>query len=408
MDLATTAPAAKEVRLFGLGGWVAGRRDATERRWMHQVWRVRKVVYGRQAVVAVIAVVSVGSALLSLGLAAVNGSIGVDELAMYMPACMLVIAFSLMELEQFDLEHGAGAVRAFDRLARRTPVTAGRPVPDAAGPPVIRFEGVSFRYPGADRPVFDGLDLELRPGEVVAVVGVNGAGKTTMTKLLAGLYPPSTGRLTIDGVELSTVDPTAWRQRLTVLFQDFVHYPLTAEQNVSLGAGDRPVDARAVRAALRDAGADGLVGRLPDGGRTLVTPSRTGGTDLSGGQWQQLALARTLYAVRCGARVVVLDEPTAHLDVPAEAAFFDEVVAAAAGATVVLISHRLSTVRRADRILVLDGGAVTEQGDHHTLLAAGGEYARLFRLQAARFDEGPVGSPKPAASTASTAAEAGR
>lgn len=386
-DLAMTSPAAKEVRLFGLADWVTARRHIMELSWVQRVWRTKNVVYARQGSVAALAVVSVGSALSVLGLATVNGTIGVDELAMYVAASMAVLSFSILDLEQFDVEHGIGAIRAFDRLTRHTDVATatGRSVPEFVAPPVIRFQDVSFRYPASDRFVLNQLSLEIRSGERVAVVGVNGAGKTTMMKLLTGLYQPTGGRLTIDGVDLAALDPAAWRRRLTILFQDFIRYPLSAEQNVSLGVGDLPVDPEAVRAALCDAGADEFVNHLPRGGHSLLTPSRTGGVELSGGQWQRLALARALYAVRQGAHIVVLDEPTAHLDVRAEAAFFDDVVAAATGVTVVLISHRLSTVRRADRVLVLDGGAITQEGDHDTLLARGGEYARLFRLQAARF-----------------------
>ncbi|WP_053170527.1 ATP-binding cassette domain-containing protein [Streptomyces sp. SBT349] len=389
MDLAASASAAKEVRLFGLGEWVTARRHTAELGWVRQVWQIRNAVYARQATTAVLAVISAGSALLVLGLATRNGTIGVDKLAMYMAASTAVLSFSKLDLEQFDMEHGVGAVRAFDRLAQRSgvAVAGGKPLPDTAAPPVIRFHDVSFRYPGADVPVLDGLNLEIRSGEVIAVVGINGAGKTTMMKLLAGLYAPSGGRLTVDGIDVAALDPAAWRQRLTMLFQDFIHYPLSAERNVSLGAGHRPVDPAAVRAALRDTGADEFVRELPLGGRTPVTRSRAGGIELSGGQWQRFALARILYAVRQGAQVVVLDEPTAHLDVRAEAAFFDEVVAAAAGATVALISHRLSTVRRADRILVLDGGTITQTGDHDTLITRGGEYARLFQRQAALFTD---------------------
>jgi len=198
MDLAATAPAAKEVRLFGLGAWVTAHRHATELGWVRRVWRTKNVVYKRQAPVALLAVVSVGTTFLVLGLATVNRTIGVDELAMYMSASMAALSFSILDLEQFDLEHGLGAVRAFDRLARRSAAASvtGRPVPDSAAPPVIRFHDVTFRYPGTDTPVLDGLDLEIRSGEVVAVVGVNGAGKDHHDE--AARRPVPAGRGTAD------------------------------------------------------------------------------------------------------------------------------------------------------------------------------------------------------------------
>ncbi|MEO3928552.1 ABC transporter ATP-binding protein [Micromonosporaceae bacterium B7E4] len=396
-DLAASASAAKEVRLFGLGRWVPARRLAAERAWIEEMWATKDVVYGRQTWVGTLAAAGAAAALIVPAIAVADGTLGVDGLAMYAAAAWGIFEISYMGDEAFDIEYGAGAVRALDRLRAyaEAPGPAGssaaRPVPTAppparrTGPPLVRFDEVTFRYTGAEAPVLDGLHLEIRPGEVLGVVGVNGAGKTTMMKLLAGLYQPTGGRITVDGTDLAGTDLDRWRQRLAVLFQDFVHYPLSAEHNVALGAGDRPTDGTAVRDALREAGAAGLVDGLAEGGRTLLSRSRTGGAELSGGQWQRVALARVLYAVRHGRDLVVLDEPTAHLDVRAEAVFFDQVVRAVAGSTVLLISHRLSTVRRADRIVLLDAGRVAEVGSHDELMAGGGAYARLFRLQAARF-----------------------
>jgi ABC-type multidrug transport system fused ATPase/permease subunit len=255
-------------------------------------------------------------------------------------------------------------------------------------PPVVRFEDVSFRYPGSDRLVLDGLTLDIRPGELLAVVGLNGEGKSTMIKLLAGLYRPTGGRILADGVDITTLDPDAWRARIAVVFQDFVKYQLTAADNVALGNGRVPHQPAEVAAAATDAGFDEVFGRLPDGWRTPLARARTGGVDLSGGQWQQVVLARSLYAVRTGTRMLVLDEPTAHLDVRTEKDVFARLAAHRGTATVVLISHRLSTVRQADRIVLLDGGRITEQGSHAELMAVGGGYARLFTIQAERFRRG--------------------
>ncbi len=243
--------------------------------------------------------------------------------------------------------------------------------------PAVRFRGVGFTYPGGDRPILDGLDLEIAPGETVAIVGENGAGKTTLVKLLAGLYSPGTGSVTVDGI-----DPRERRPPITVLFQDFVRYPSSVRDNVT-AAVPPPHDDAAVREALDQAGASGL----PDDLDASLWREGAGGTDLSGGQWQRVALARALYAVGNGRRLLVLDEPTANLDVRAEAQFHDRVVARTTNTTTVLISHRLATVRAADRIVLLRDGRVAEDGTHDELLERGGDYARFFTTQAAAFKE---------------------
>jgi ATP-binding cassette subfamily B protein len=258
----------------------------------------------------------------------------------------------------------------------------------------IRFEGVSFRYPGTDRDVLCELDLDLRAGERTALVGANGAGKTTIVKLLGRLYEPTAGSITIDGVPLSELSPDAWRGQLAVLFQDFVRYELPARDNISLGAVHLGADDELLLDDATRAGAGKVVADLPAGLATPLSPRFTGGTDLSGGEWQRVALARALHAMRGGARLLVLDEPTANLDVRAEAELYDrflELTSSAADEdhvpTTLLVSHRFSTVRQADRIIVLDGGRVVEDGPHDRLLALGGRYATMFRAQAGRFDQ---------------------
>jgi ATP-binding cassette subfamily B protein len=206
-----------------------------------------------------------------------------------------------------------------------------------------------------------------------------------LVKLIAGLYEPSAGRVLVDGVDLSELDAADWRNRITALFQDFVHYPVPAGDNVALSAPEAIGDEAGIREAVCRADATASVDRLPEGLATPVVRGATGGVDLSGGQWQKLALARVLFAEAHGRRLLILDEPTANLDVRAEAEFFEQVIRAVAGATVVLISHRLSMVRQADRIVLIDGGNVAENGTHDELMRADREYARLFRLQAARF-----------------------
>jgi ATP-binding cassette subfamily B protein len=243
--------------------------------------------------------------------------------------------------------------------------------------------------------VLDGLDLEIRPGEVLAVVGRNGAGKTTMLKVLAGLQQPTEGRVSVDGVDLNRLDIDSWRRRISAVFQDFVHYPLTVRENIALGAPEVDATDEEIMAAATAAGAADVVEQLPHGLDTLLTREHRGGVDVSGGQWQKIAIARAMFAVANGRRLLILDEPTSHLDVKAETTFYEQVIAAVTGVTIVVISHRLSTVRNADRIVMLTGGRVTETGDHRELMDLDGYYAKLYRLQADRFGDGPApGAPQ--------------
>jgi ATP-binding cassette subfamily B protein len=267
-------------------------------------------------------------------------------------------------------------------------VSATVPSAPAPAPSLIRFEGVGFGYPGTDRSILRDLDLEIRPGELLAIVGLNGAGKSTLIKLLSGLYKPTAGRITADGTDIAALGMDCWRDRISVVFQDFVRYRLSAADNVALGQGSRPRDQAALDDAAREAGLDAVLERLPQGWDTKLSRTRSGGVDLSGGQWQQVVLARALYAVHRGASLLVLDEPTAHLDVRTEFEVFNRLAGRHSGTSVVLISHRLSTVRYADRIVLLDGGRITESGSHEELMARGGGYAELFAIQAERFNRG--------------------
>ncbi|HEX7168778.1 MAG TPA: ABC transporter ATP-binding protein, partial [Acidimicrobiales bacterium] len=249
----------------------------------------------------------------------------------------------------------------------------------------IRFEKVRFRYPGRDDDVYTELDLEIPAGHSLAIVGANGAGKTTLVKLLARLYEPDEGRITVDGVDVRDLRAESWQHRIAAIFQDFQKYDLSARDNVEFGSPHLIGDDAALRRAAERAGATGVIDELGQGWETPLSRQLTGGTDLSGGQWQRLALARALFAVEGGAGVLVLDEPTANLDVRSEAELYDRFLEVTRGLTTVVISHRFSTVRRADRIVVLDGGRVTEMGSHDELVAAGGTYAEMFELQAARY-----------------------
>jgi ATP-binding cassette subfamily B protein len=299
---------------------------------------------------------------------------------------------------QFGMNSYA-AVRAFSRgvdaRLAASPPPVGAPAA-SVGPPsadalpaapreVIRFEAVTFRYPGQDRPVLDGLDLTIPIGRCTAIVGLNGAGKTTLVKLLARLYEPDSGRITVDGVDLRGMEAPAWRRRLGVIFQDFVRYETSLADNIGFGALARIDDRAGILRAARAAGLGDVIDGLPAGLDTPATREIDGGVELSGGQWQRLAIARALFAADHGASVLVVDEPTASLDVRAEAHFIDEMIGLTRRLTTVVISHRFSTVRHADAVAVLAQGRVVEHGTHDELVARDGRYARLFRLQAARF-----------------------
>jgi ATP-binding cassette, subfamily B, bacterial len=377
---------AKELRMFGLGEWFLGRHRAMwlagmAAPWRH-MWLLRRRVLGFAVVVAAMYAVGAGA----LAYAAYHGEIGVGTLAVMLPMLPTTMQAGGVAAADVTLEQMLAAVPDLDAVL--TGLTPASALPSGGGTAkahAIRFEGVGYTYPSGDTPVLDGLDLELRAGESLAIVGVNGAGKTTLVTLLARLRDPTWGRITVDGTDLRDLDPRDWQRGVAVVYQDFTKYPLTARENVGLRDLGGDIDPDTLDEAAARVGAQDVIKGLPGGWDTICAPGYTGGTDLSGGQWQRIALARALYAVARGARVLVLDEPTAQLDIRAESAFYGRFLEITQGLTTVVISHRFGTVRRADRIAVLDGGRITELGSHDELITARGSYAELFNLQAARF-----------------------
>jgi ATP-binding cassette subfamily B protein len=387
LGLAYKPPAAKEMRVYGLGDWVAERHREEWLVGTRPAWReLRRLANAAWlAGAAVLALYAFAAGV--LGYDAYHHEISLRTLATMLPMLPTTMAVGSVSYADIGLEKLLGAVPDLDgltaglaALAQRT--SGGRP---ARGLPrtVLRCEGLGFTYPGG-KPVLHDLDLELEVGRSLGLVGVNGAGKTTLITLLARMREPTAGQITVDGAPLMELDGRAWQRQVAVVYQDYAHLPVSAADNVAMFARTPP-DRDALDRAAERAGAADVIASLPRGWDTVLSPQFAGGVDLSGGQWQRVALARALYAIDQGARVLVLDEPTAQLDVRGEAAFYDRFLELTAGVTSIVISHRFASVRRADRIAVLDAGRITELGSHEELLAGGGTYAHMFTLQAERF-----------------------
>jgi len=386
-DLALLPAAAKELRIFGLAGWVATRFEALWQAAMVDFWADRHRGRWVPPLSALGITVAQGGAFTLLALAAIHHQISIGRLTTFAGAVIGVASMRNFSMDNLNIGYGSAAVPAVEALERAAngcdQLTGGSRPADGLPAVGVRFEQVAFGYPGQASQVFQDLDLEITAGHSLAVVGANGAGKTTLVKLLARLHDPTAGRILVDDIALAEFDPRSWQRRVAAIFQDFVNYQLSAAENVGFGAIEHLGDREALVGAARAAGAAEIIEGLPSGWDTVLSRQFAGGCDLSGGEWQRVALARALLAVRAGAGILVLDEPTAALDVRAEAVLYDRFLEMTSGLTTVVISHRFSTVRRADRIVVLEGGRVVEDGNHDSLMAAGGRYATMFRLQAA-------------------------
>jgi ABC-type multidrug transport system fused ATPase/permease subunit len=376
--LAVDPPASKELRLFGLVGWTID-RFVVRRTRLHQLQYDATRLRERPLVWSLILVAAANIVVLwSMAFAVADGRLGLGEVVVYAQCAVgtSLIAFGGLN---WALDGASAPVAAVSRL-ELTMATAGELAAgsrSARGLPAreIRFAGVTFAYPGRE-PVLDGFELTVPAGSSLAIVGQNGAGKTTLAKLLCRLYDPQQGAIEADGIDLRDLDVTSWRSRIAAVFQDFIRLELPLADNVApAGAPDATIVA-----ALEAAGASNLA-RLD----TILAKGYESGTELSGGQWQRVALARALASVKMGAAVVLLDEPTAQLDVRGEAEIFERILTETRGCTTILISHRFSTVRHADRICVLELGRVVELGTHDELMTLGGRYRTMFNLQAHRF-----------------------
>jgi ABC-type multidrug transport system fused ATPase/permease subunit len=386
--LAVDAPSAKELRLFGLAGWIVERFTTQRRRLLDLQWQATRL-RERPVMWSLLLVLSANLFVFwRIAEDAASGRLPFDRMVTFVSAATItsMIAFGGLSWALDGASAPAGAVlRLRETMGRAGTLAVG--AGEARNMPAreIRFRNVRFAYPEAAQPVLDHFDLAIPAGSSLAIVGQNGAGKTTLAKLLCRLYDPQEGAIEIDGVDLRQLEIDAWRARLTAVFQDFIRFELPLRENVApSGAPDTP-DA-VIQSALSEAGAHQLAGL-----DTILSRAYQDGTDLSGGQWQRVALARALCGVKTGAGVVLLDEPTAQLDVRGEAEIFERILAATRSVTTILISHRFSTVRHADRICVLEHGRVVELGSHDELIAAGGRYRTMFDLQASRFEAGEEG-----------------
>ncbi|MFJ5294421.1 ABC transporter ATP-binding protein [Streptomyces sp. NPDC088348] len=383
-----TPPAAKDIRTFGLVEWLLGRYTAE---WRSAITRARRDRTGvaRVSLRSGCAVLVVqGLTFLVLAWDMVNGDLSIGRFTAFAVASTGLLGLSSVTPDLLNIAVGGTMLTALAELEKST----GRLTGHTGDAPAdfrtsIVFAGVGFRYPGSDSWVLRDLHLTIPAGTSLAVVGVNGAGKTTLAKLLCGLYRPTEGRILVDGVDVRDIRPELWARHCAALFQDWIRWNLPLRDNVVLGAPEHPVTTGQLERIARSVGLLDLVTELPAGWSTVLS-REFGGVDLSGGQWQRVGLARALWALSAGAEILLLDEPSAALDVRGETELYDQLLDAAAGKTVVLISHRFSTVRHADRIVVLNDGAIVEQGSHAALMAADGLYARMFRVQAERFTAG--------------------
>ena len=382
--------APKELRVFGLHDWLVQRYVREWTTGFRPVWNRRRKNVKWSILTGGLHLAANALAILLVGRAALAGELPLTEVATTVPA-ILAIGVSMNGYGVVQVRRGLSAYRAMEKLPGT--IAERHPEPDPTSrhrvetmpAREVRFENVSFRYPGSDVDVLRDLDLTIRAHEALALVGVNGAGKSTLVKLLAGAYQPTEGRITVDGVDLSELDQAAWQRRIAAIVQDFLRFPLSVTDNVVFGAVERADDQVALAKVARESGIDQVVRRLPAAWDTVLDKTFDGGVDLSGGEWQRVALARALFAVHAGAGVLVLDEPAAALDVRAEAELVERYLELTSGVASLIISHRFSVVRNADRICVLADGRITEDGTHEQLLDKGGTYATMFRLQAERY-----------------------
>jgi ATP-binding cassette, subfamily B, bacterial len=376
----------KEIKLFGLGQTIIGRYREIFDRFFAEDLRIAKQRTAAAVGLGILGTLSYFVCIAWSVVRALQGHLSLGDVTMYINILYSTQSTSdaMFRAGGELYEHSLFMTNLFDFLALEPVIKA----PDKPAPLArkltqgLEFRDVSFKYPGSDVWALRRINFLLQPGEKLALVGVNGAGKTTLIKLLTGLYEPTEGSVLIEGRRLQEYDPEEVRKRMSVLLQDYVNYQLTARENIGLGEPRHLEDMPQIESAARRSEAAPIIQRLPQQYETMLGRWFDGGQELSGGQWQRLALGRSFIR---DCEILVLDEPTAALDAENELRVFQTVREMAQGKSVILISHRFSTVRIADRILVMDNGAIIEQGSHEALMALGGTYARLFQLQAESY-----------------------
>lgn len=377
---------AKELRSFNLGPHLRDRHDELGRRQYLRMKRLYRAYEASSLLVSVVSGVTIALAYWLVAARGVTGQLTPGDLTAVIAAfASLSQQIGLITSSAAILDQNAAFLDDYFAFMAVKPLLALNPEPVTLPTPLgagISFSGVRFTYPGSGVEALSGLDLQIRPGELMALVGENGAGKTSVVKLLLRFYDPDSGSVCVGGVDLRDVDPLQLRSRIGILFQDYTTYELSARENVVFGRTEAPADELRIWTAVEAARAGAVIQGLPDGLDSKVGRLFEGGHDLSGGEWQRLALARLLYR---NADVWILDEPTSALDPEAEAAIFAELRENLRGRMGIVISHRFSTVRIADRIAVISDGRVAELGTHEELVALGGRYAELFELQAAAY-----------------------
>jgi ATP-binding cassette, subfamily B, bacterial len=392
VSLVTTDTYAKEVKLFDLGSFFVDRYRALSRVYFDRqkglIWSRYLAAFGW----GLLTTLAGTATYLFVALQAIAGRLTLGDLTLYTQAASAVQGSIGGLLGGFSgmYEHNLYLSNLFDLLATKTAIDkpeSPRPLPQPVKGEVV-FEHVSFGYPGQEGNALTDVSFRIAPGETVAVVGRNGAGKTTLIKLLTRLYDPTAGRILLDGVDIKEYDPDQLRSMVGAMFQDYVTYQATAAENIGLGDVPQIEDRPAIAEASRKGGSAPMIDRLPQGLDTALGKwFDFKGANLSGGEWQKVALSR---AFMRDARILVLDEPTSALDAQAEFDLFERLGELSRHRTAVYISHRFSTVRRADRILFLEEGRLVEEGTHRELMKLGGRYAKLFRLQAAAYTDDGV------------------
>lgn len=390
-QVGTAASAAKEVKLFDLGHYVAERLAEVAERIVtaHQQIATRRALWSSLS--GAVGSLAYYGAYAVIAWRALTGAISIGDLTFLAGSLMRLNAlFEGLALGLTQIASQTQYLNDFyafmDMRSALAPPASPRPFP-APLRTGVAFENVGFRYPGTERWALRNLSFSLPAGETLALVGENGAGKTTIVKLLTRLYEPDEGRILVDGIDLREIDLAELREHVGAIFQDFVRYNLTASDNIGIGRVADIADRPGIVAAAQKSQADSVIAGLPGGYDQMLGLSFMSGLDLSGGQWQKLVISRAYFR---DADILILDEPTAALDARAEAEIFERFRHLSEKTTTLLISHRFSTVRMADRILVLEDGQILESGGHAELMARAGRYAELFELQAAGYQNQPA------------------